>query len=48
MSRFLVTVLTVSALTFGLAACDEEEEIETGEGEVEIESEEGEIEIEND
>ena len=48
MFRLLATVLTVSALTFGLGACDDEEEIETTEGEVEIEREEGAVEIERD
>lgn len=39
MLRFPITLLAAFALSMGLAACDEEEEIETPEGEVEIETE---------
>ena len=39
MSRSLATILACLALTFGLAACDDDEaEIETTEGEVEVET----------
>lgn len=37
MRRLLTAILTVTLLSGGLAACDDEVEIETPEGEVEIE-----------
>ena len=37
MRRLLTAFLTASLLSVGLAACDDEVEIETPEGEVEIE-----------
>ena len=37
MRRLLTAILTVTLLSAGLAACDDEAEIETPEGEVEIE-----------
>ena len=37
MRRLVTAILTATLLTFGLAACDDEVEVETPEGEVEIE-----------
>ena len=38
MPKILIPLLGALALTFGLAACDDEAEVETPEGEVEVET----------
>lgn len=39
MPKFLIPLLGAFVLSFGLAACDDEAEVETPEGEVEVETE---------
>ena len=39
MPRFLIPLLSAFALSLGVAACDDEAEVETEEGEAEVETE---------